>query len=367
MEEQTPTYDGGADAEPPPTPSSTNDEAVGSTTTTRTRPAVDDDEEEDHPQAAAAPIDDDDDNVAPRHPRHYAENYYPTFPAEDGPLRRYDSDVFGADDSDDDSDDDDDEEDDDDGEYDGGYDNCRTGSFDDAMDRAEDDAEEDEDKEDAVSTIVVVAAAEESSSSFVAPHVPTSPLPRTHRPFRNDDDHNHDRTRQSSSPSASPPPRPTIPLSSLPMDALHAASTYCTPSDWAALSSCDRAWRGAGQEVFGKVRRHAGRCMVEVGVAWVSMVVRFFILCFLVHTRFIRFCAGGMAGVESYHDGIIAYARYVLWWPNLHEMGSGGMFHKHGLVYGGLGLGGGKWLPFAFWTLTSVLKWGEAQRGSISI
>ncbi|KAL7538071.1 hypothetical protein ACHAXR_011479, partial [Thalassiosira sp. AJA248-18] len=61
---------------------------------------------------------------------------------------------------------------------------------------------------------------------------------------------------------------PKIPLSSLPIDALHATSNYCTPADWANLSCASRVWRDIGREVFTKVWRHAGLCMVEVGVAW---------------------------------------------------------------------------------------------------
>eukprot|EP00579_Thalassiosira_antarctica_P029268 CAMPEP_0202033826 /NCGR_PEP_ID=MMETSP0905-20130828/66245_1 /ASSEMBLY_ACC=CAM_ASM_000554 /TAXON_ID=420261 /ORGANISM="Thalassiosira antarctica, Strain CCMP982" /LENGTH=695 /DNA_ID=CAMNT_0048597739 /DNA_START=73 /DNA_END=2159 /DNA_ORIENTATION=- len=59
-----------------------------------------------------------------------------------------------------------------------------------------------------------------------------------------------------------------IALSSLPIDALHATSTYCTPQDWASLTSASKVWRHVGREVFEKVWRHAGRCMVEVGDAW---------------------------------------------------------------------------------------------------
>lgn len=64
----------------------------------------------------------------------------------------------------------------------------------------------------------------------------------------------------------------SIPLSSLPIDALQAISTYCTPSDWYSLSSTSQHWRyGIGSEVFGRVRRHAGLCAFEVGMAWVSV------------------------------------------------------------------------------------------------
>ncbi len=63
-----------------------------------------------------------------------------------------------------------------------------------------------------------------------------------------------------------------IPLSSLPIDALQTISTYCTSSDWLSLSSTSQHWRyGMGSEVFGRVRRHAGLCALEVGMAWVSV------------------------------------------------------------------------------------------------
>ena len=65
---------------------------------------------------------------------------------------------------------------------------------------------------------------------------------------------------------------PQIPLSSLPIDALHATSTYCTPTDWANLACTSKGMHEIGREVFGKVWRHAGRCMIEVGVAWVSVL-----------------------------------------------------------------------------------------------
>ena len=55
-----------------------------------------------------------------------------------------------------------------------------------------------------------------------------------------------------------PPPYP-LPLPSLPLDALHAASTYCAPGDWSLPASASRAWRVIGREVFERVWRHAGR------------------------------------------------------------------------------------------------------------
>ena len=63
-----------------------------------------------------------------------------------------------------------------------------------------------------------------------------------------------------------------IPLSSLPIDALQTISTYCTSREWLSLSSTSQHWRyGMGSEVFGRVRRHAGLCALEVGMAWVSV------------------------------------------------------------------------------------------------
>ena len=62
-----------------------------------------------------------------------------------------------------------------------------------------------------------------------------------------------------------------IPLHMLPIDALHMTSSYCTPADWAALSRTNKVWNDIGRDVFGKVWRHASRCMFEVGIAWVSL------------------------------------------------------------------------------------------------
>ena len=59
-------------------------------------------------------------------------------------------------------------------------------------------------------------------------------------------------------------------LPSLPLGALHAASTYCAPGDWVSLASASRAWRGIGREMFERAWRHAGRGAAEVGGAWVS-------------------------------------------------------------------------------------------------
>lgn len=85
---------------------------------------------------------------------------------------------------------------------------------------------------------------------------------------------------------------PPIPLHTLPIDALHATSTYCTPVDWAAMSSCSNIWRGIGKEVFSKVWRHAGKCVVEVGVAWVSSLLNHVVLFLLVG----EFCLWGYIG-----------------------------------------------------------------------
>ena len=47
-----------------------------------------------------------------------------------------------------------------------------------------------------------------------------------------------------------------MPLSSLPLDALHAKAAYCTPRDWRSLCSASRIWRGeAGPDDIDEITR----------------------------------------------------------------------------------------------------------------
>jgi hypothetical protein len=57
---------------------------------------------------------------------------------------------------------------------------------------------------------------------------------------------------------------------SLPIDAIHAISSYCDGKSWMALCHTSKQWRGVGYEVWRKVRLHAFRCAGEVLFAWVS-------------------------------------------------------------------------------------------------
>jgi hypothetical protein len=57
---------------------------------------------------------------------------------------------------------------------------------------------------------------------------------------------------------------------SLPIDAIHAISSYCDGKSWMALCHTSKQWRGVGYEVWRKVRMHAFRCASEVLLAWVS-------------------------------------------------------------------------------------------------
>ena len=91
-----------------------------------------------------------------------------------------------------------------------------------------------------------------------------SGLPATHRPFLRP---RPDPTPRDDRPD---PDRPSVPLCSLPSDALHSVSTYCRPRDWASVSCASRGLSAAGREIVAKVYRHAGRCALEVGSAWVS-------------------------------------------------------------------------------------------------
>jgi len=71
----------------------------------------------------------------------------------------------------------------------------------------------------------------------------------------------------------------SIPLHTLPTDALHTTSSYCTPSDWANLCTTNSIWKNIGKDIFSKVWRHAGLCMLEIGYAWVRIYC--LLLCFL--------------------------------------------------------------------------------------
>lgn len=65
---------------------------------------------------------------------------------------------------------------------------------------------------------------------------------------------------------------------SLPIDAVHAISSYCDGKTWMALCHTSKRWRGVGWEVWMKNRMHAFRCAGEVLLAWVS-----FKLCSCLH------------------------------------------------------------------------------------
>ena len=71
----------------------------------------------------------------------------------------------------------------------------------------------------------------------------------------------------------------SIPLHTLPTDALHTTSSYCTPSDWSNLCTTNSIWKNIGKDIFGKVWRHAGLCMLEIGYAWVRILL--FVWCVL--------------------------------------------------------------------------------------
>ena len=55
---------------------------------------------------------------------------------------------------------------------------------------------------------------------------------------------------------------------SLPIDAIHAISSYCDGKSWMAMCHTSKQWRGVGFEVWRKVRMHAFRCAGEVLFAW---------------------------------------------------------------------------------------------------
>ena len=88
----------------------------------------------------------------------------------------------------------------------------------------------------------------------------------THYPFKKSTKH------QPSTQLSTKGQNKSIPLHTLPTDALHTTSSYCTPSDWANLCSTNSIWKNIGKDIFGKVWRHAGLCMLEIGYAWVRML-----------------------------------------------------------------------------------------------
>jgi len=55
---------------------------------------------------------------------------------------------------------------------------------------------------------------------------------------------------------------------SLPIDAIHAISSYCDGKSWMALCHTSKQWRGVGYQVWRRVRLHAFRCAGEVLLAW---------------------------------------------------------------------------------------------------
>jgi len=96
----------------------------------------------------------------------------------------------------------------------------------------------------------------------------------THYPFKKSSN------KQLSSQSSHKGQNKSIPLHTLPTDALHTTSSYCTPSDWAALCTTNSIWKNIGKDIFGKVWRHAGLCMLEIGYAWVRIYC--LLLCFFL-------------------------------------------------------------------------------------
>jgi len=96
----------------------------------------------------------------------------------------------------------------------------------------------------------------------------------THYPFKKS-------SKQLSSQSSPKGQNKSIPLHTLPTDALHTTSSYCTPSDWANLCTTNSIWNNIGKDIFGKVWRHAGLCMLEIGYAWVRilLLLLFFFVC----------------------------------------------------------------------------------------
>ncbi len=60
---------------------------------------------------------------------------------------------------------------------------------------------------------------------------------------------------------------------SLPVDAIHAISSYCDGKSWMALCHTSSQWHRVGWEVIQKNRMHAFRCAGEVLLAWVSFTI----------------------------------------------------------------------------------------------
>ena len=60
---------------------------------------------------------------------------------------------------------------------------------------------------------------------------------------------------------------------SLPVDAIHAISSYCDGKSWMALCHTSSQWHRVGWEVISKNRMHAFRCAGEVLLAWVSVTI----------------------------------------------------------------------------------------------
>ena len=128
-----------------------------------------------------------------------------------------------------------------------------------------------------------INAAKAKKQDDETPYTPTkkSTAITTHYPFKKS-------SKQPQSKQSSLPKNKSIPLHTLPTDALHTTSSYCTPTDWAALCSTNSIWKNIGKDIFGKVWRHAGLCMLEIGYAWVRILyccivcLLFFFVCGVV-------------------------------------------------------------------------------------
>jgi hypothetical protein len=59
---------------------------------------------------------------------------------------------------------------------------------------------------------------------------------------------------------------------SLPVDAIHAISSYCDGKSWMALCHTSSQWHRVAWEVIMKNRMHAFRCAGEILLAWVSLL-----------------------------------------------------------------------------------------------
>ena len=65
----------------------------------------------------------------------------------------------------------------------------------------------------------------------------------------------------------------TIPLSTLPIDAIHSISTYCTINDWYTLCITSKLYYyNIGPIIISKCYGHVYRCALEVAYCWVSVV-----------------------------------------------------------------------------------------------